>query len=221
MSKKFPVKVLTWQDVINLIQIVVDKINASNWKPDIVIAISRGGYVPARLICDYLLISELVSIQVKHWPMPGEVLEKAYVKYGLNVDLSGKKVLIVDDVADTGLTLKLAKDYVSNLGKNVDVKTCTLHVKPTTQYIPDYWAVKEDVWVWYHYPWSFIVDTVNLVLKIIDELKFLHIRRIVLKELANKQLQSGRTRKKQGSPFWRVLLHSIIRIRPFVMIGCP
>ena len=72
------------------------------------------------------------------------------------------------------------------MGSNVNVKTCTLHIKPTTQYIPDYWAVRDCEWIWYCYTWSKVEDLVSLIERL---LKNLNINSIELNEVIN-QLKS-------------------------------
>ncbi|MDD1776111.1 MAG: hypothetical protein LUP94_02015, partial [Candidatus Methanomethylicus sp.] len=59
-------KKVSWDEVEDWSRAVSEKIQNSRWTPDAIIAISRGGYVPARLICDRLLIGELLSLQISH-----------------------------------------------------------------------------------------------------------------------------------------------------------
>ncbi|MFA5869334.1 MAG: phosphoribosyltransferase family protein, partial [Candidatus Bathyarchaeia archaeon] len=95
---------LSWDDVQRLTETVAGKITASGYKPDIVVAVSRGGFDPARILCDQLAIRRLASVQVEAYdgmvkrPEPVVILP-------VNADLGGKRVLMADDVSDSGASL--------------------------------------------------------------------------------------------------------------------
>jgi uncharacterized protein len=141
---------LSWDDVQRLMEIVAGKIEASGFRPDIIIAISRGGFDPARILCDQLNIRRLASVQVEAYdgmvkrPEPVVVLP-------VNADLVGKKALVVDDVSDSGASIKKARDHIKEKGAS-DVRIATIHIKPWSQFIPDYYSASVDEWV--VYPWE-------------------------------------------------------------------
>ncbi len=120
---KVPIRLVSWDEIAEWARLLSMKIKDSGWLPDIVVAIARGGYAPARLVCDYLGITDLISLQVVHWPSTAQVAEKAYIKYPLSVDLSGKKVLVIDDIVDTGDSIQLAKEHIERNNRNVEVRT--------------------------------------------------------------------------------------------------
>lgn len=167
---KIPVKVVTFDEIVEWSKKLAVKIRESNWQPDVIVAIARGGYVPARLLCDWLGVNELLSIQVVHWPTAAEVAERAYVKYPLNVDLSGKKVLIVDDIVDTGDSVELAKKTVEQCCSPKEVKTAALQViTSVAKFIPDYYAIEVKEWVWFAYQWNAVEDAIGFIMKIVKE----------------------------------------------------
>ena len=168
MQSKLRVLTLTWEDITSHVAILADKIRQSRWRPDVLVAIARGGLVPAMLLSDFLDVKDILTIQLEHWPAPGKVEEEVRLRYGLpDVDLSGKKVLIVDDVADTGDTLKFALEYLKSKYTNIDVKTAALHVKKNkTKFIPDFWSVEVDPSLWIVYPWNYVEDLTSLIRKV-------------------------------------------------------
>ncbi|AFA38362.1 phosphoribosyltransferase [Pyrobaculum sp.] len=167
---KIPVKVVTFEEIVEWSRTLAERIRESGWQPDVIVAIARGGYIPARLLCDWLGVSDLVSIQVVHWPTAAQMAEKAYVKYPVSVDLSGKKVLVVDDIVDTGDSVELAKKSVEECCKPAEVRTATLQViTPVAKYIPNYYAIEVKEWIWFAYPWNAVEDAVGFVMKIVKE----------------------------------------------------
>ncbi|UCD44542.1 MAG: phosphoribosyltransferase [Candidatus Bathyarchaeota archaeon] len=130
---------------------VAGQIREGGYIPDVIVAISRGGFVPARVLSDYLGRRRLASIQIEYYTGVGSKTREPRVVYPLNADVSGLRVLLVDDVSDTGVTLKVAKEHVENRGPEV-VQVVTLHVKPWTSYRPDYTATEVEEWI--VYPWE-------------------------------------------------------------------
>jgi uncharacterized protein len=143
----FKCYLVSWDEVSMLAKKLAFKIKNSGFKPDLVIGIARGGLVPARIVCDFLLQKDLAVIKVEHWGIAAIPLDKAEIKFPLPIDISGKKILIVDDVVDTGDTFIVTMDYIK--GKNpLEVKSSVLHYKTRSTFVPDYWAEKQDEWKW-------------------------------------------------------------------------
>ena len=103
-------------------------IRVSRFQPDIVIAIGRGGYVPARIVCDRLLMNDLTSIKIEHWGTAAHKLDQAQVRFPLSVNVEGMDILVVDDITDTGETLMAAREYLA-LAKPGEIRTGVLQHK--------------------------------------------------------------------------------------------
>ncbi len=155
---------LTWSDVQRLTEVVAKKIDASGFKPEIVVAISRGGFDPARIICDQLGIRRLASIQLESYEGMSKSREPAVV-FPVNADLHGKRALLVDDVSDSGASIVKARDHLIENGVG-EVKLMTLHIKPWSKFKPDYYADETDEWV--VYPWE-IKECILVVAKNIQD----------------------------------------------------
>ncbi|MEM1600315.1 MAG: phosphoribosyltransferase, partial [Sulfolobaceae archaeon] len=137
---------------------------------DVIIAIARGGLVPARLLADILGIFDVLSIKVEHWVVTASHTPEAKIKYPFKLDLQGKNVLIVDDITDTGDSIDLSKKYVIENFNTTNVKTATLqYIKPVAKVTPDYYAEEITNWTWFMYPWNYWEDEINLVNKILIE----------------------------------------------------
>lgn len=182
-SERFPCQLISWDEAYELARKLASKIKASPFRPDLVIAIGRGGYVPARVVCDYLLHSMLTSIKIEHWDIAASRREEATVRFPLKVDVHGKSILIIDDVTDTGETLRTAVDYVKGQGAG-DIKTGVLQHKTTSSYVPDFCAEIIRDWRWIIYPWAAHEDLVGFSEKVLsDELCTVEDIRARLKEL--------------------------------------
>ncbi|MDI6888036.1 MAG: phosphoribosyltransferase family protein, partial [Candidatus Thermoplasmatota archaeon] len=102
--KKLNCELITWRKSYELATKLARKIKLSSYIPEIVIAIGRGGFVPARIVSDFLNITELTSIRIEHW-LAAKLKKEARLQAPLAVNAGGKKVLVVDDITDTGETL--------------------------------------------------------------------------------------------------------------------
>ena len=142
---------LSWDDVQRLSEKVSDLITDSGYKPDLMIAISRGGFDPARIMSDQLNIRKLASLQIIYYTGLNSRKEEPEVLFPLNAQVEGLKVLVVDDVSDSGNSLIVVKKYVEEKGAS-EVKLATLHHKPWSKLIPDFYAEKVDKWI--IYPWE-------------------------------------------------------------------
>ncbi len=142
---------VSWEDVERASDVIAGMINSDGWVPDVVVGVLRGGVVPARLIADRLGVEDLAVVEVKLYKGVGVRREKPYIRQPLVVNVLDKRVLIVDDVSDTGLTLQVAVNAISMHGP-ASIRTATLYVKPWTKFVPDYYAVQTDKWV--VFPWE-------------------------------------------------------------------
>lgn len=121
------------------------------YKPDVLIGISRGGLVPVRLLSDILDNRHVAIMKIEFYKGIGKTNESPKITQPLTVPLKGKRVLIVDDVADTGRSLLVAADCVRKQGAK-ETKIATLHFKPTSAFRPDFFLESTDAWI--VYPWE-------------------------------------------------------------------
>ncbi len=165
--KTFKVRVLTWSDVVSHVWALADKILTSRWRPNVIIGIARGGMVPAMLLSDVLNVHDVLTMQLRHWPEPGKMMEHVEVKFDLpSVDLRDRDVLIVDDIVDTGDTLRFARDHVSSKHRALSVRTAALHLRRSrARYAPDFYGVEILGDEWIMYPWNYVEDLSSLILR--------------------------------------------------------
>ncbi|MCX8184700.1 MAG: phosphoribosyltransferase [Sulfolobales archaeon] len=169
---KVPTKLVTWDEIVEWSMGLSEVIKRSEFKPDVVVAVSRGGYVPARLICDFLLVDNLVSLQSQHWTEAAKVAEKAIIKFPYKIELSDHRVLLVDDIVDTGDTLILARDFILSEWRPRELKIAALQwISPVAKIKPDFYYIEVKDWIWFQYPWTRHEDTAQFIKRIIVEEK--------------------------------------------------
>lgn len=160
---------MDWMEAEHLIDKVVKKIWIDGFAPDVIVGISRGGLIPARMIADRMALKEVITIKMEHWGT-AVPLEEARITRGLHgdIDLKGKNVLLVDDLTDTGESLQKAKKHVESY-QPAEVKTAVIEHKLCSKYLPDYYARKLQGWKWIIYPWDLHEDMIRFVGEVIGE----------------------------------------------------
>lgn len=166
-KNSFRCELISFSEVLRLSRTLARKIKASGYMPDLIVAIGRGGYVPGRLVSDFLLFNDLTSMKIEHYSRAADMREETRLKFPIPVDITGKRVLIVDDVTDTGETLKLALDYALSLNP-ASVRTAVLQHKVCSSFTPNFYAQKILKWRWIIYPWARYEDLAGFAEKIIQ-----------------------------------------------------
>ncbi len=130
---------------------LADMVRESGFSPDVIVAISRGGLILGRVLSDLLNVPDLRTIRIRRYAGVGEA-EELKIDVPILERLDGKKVLIVDDVADMGDTLLAAVEHVKKQGAK-EIKTLTIHYKPWSRVKPDFFIEKTESWVvyWWEY----------------------------------------------------------------------
>ncbi len=143
---------LTWQGYGDasreLAQMVVD----SGFMPDVVVAIARGGLPVGGAISYALGVKGVGTMNVEFYTDVDKRLPAPIILPPLldTEYMNGLKVLIADDVADTGETLALVKGLMAQHAG--EVRTVVLFAKPTSIIEPDYVWKRTDKWI--TFPWS-------------------------------------------------------------------
>lgn len=154
----------SWGEIDEMVWRIVEEVERRGFKPDLILGVSRGGIIPALLVSDRLGVP-LDIIGVRFYKGVGDVEERPHIIQDISRELGDKRVLIIDDVSDTGHTLRLVKNYVEERGAR-EVMVCTLHYKPWAVYRPDYYVEETEAWI--IYPWE-VKETIDYVSKRLRE----------------------------------------------------
>ena len=169
MISKMKCKIVSFQEVHEKVKHVAEKVKASQYEPTTIVGLARGGWIPARLMCDFLGITDLVSLKVEHWLETGKTKDEATIKYPLVTSMRGKKLLIVDDITDTGESMRVTVDYLKSLNPS-EIRTAALQHLTCSKFKADY--VGEVLpWRWVIFPWNFTEDMCTLIPKACKRLK--------------------------------------------------
>lgn len=153
-----------------MVRQVAGKVDGSGYRPSTVVGLARGGWVPARLMCDFLGITDLISLKVEHWLETGKTKDEATIRYPLTTDLRDKEIIVVDDITDTGKSLISSTEYLMKF-KPKAMKTATMQYILSSKFKPDYYGEEVKVWTWFIYPWNWIEDTSTLVVRLLGTRK--------------------------------------------------
>jgi hypoxanthine phosphoribosyltransferase len=167
MTEQFRCELVPWKKMYHMARLLAAKIKGQGFAPDIIVAIARGGYIPARILCDHLDINLLTSIQVTHYESGASKKKSAHLIEPLKKDIHGRKVLLVDDVNDTGQTLELALRHLKSFYP-AEVRVAVLHDKQVSTFCPDYYVAKVRKWRWIIYPWAVIEDVSGLIGRMVE-----------------------------------------------------
>jgi hypoxanthine phosphoribosyltransferase len=141
----------SWNQIYGMLLHLARKIQAEGYKPDIIVGIARGGIVPSRILSDLTETKELATIQIEYYNGINQANKEPILKQCLNMPLTDKKTLLVDDISDSGSSLQLAKRHLKQQGAK-ETKIATLYIKPATRTKPDYFEKRTNNWI--VFPWD-------------------------------------------------------------------
>jgi uncharacterized protein len=145
-------EVLTWEAFGVASRDLAHSVADSGYRPDVVVAVARGGLTVAGALAYALGVKNCGTMNVEFYTDVDERLDVPVVlPPSLDmVDVTGLRVLVADDVADTGHTLRLVREVL--LQHVAEARTAVLYHKPRSVVRPDYTWRETDLWI--DFPWS-------------------------------------------------------------------
>jgi len=163
LPDEFECKVPDWEYVYGLCRDVSEQVRAAEFEPDVVVALARGGWFAGRCACDFLGLDDLVSLKVEHYVGTAQKTGEPTVRYPLpEGSVAGKDVLVIDDIADTGGSIRTAAERVRQRDPD-EVRTATLQLIEGSEFEPAFVGERMAEWAWIVYPWNFVEDMAELV----------------------------------------------------------
>jgi uncharacterized protein len=147
-------EVLTWESFGSASRELAEQVAESGYVPDVVMAIARGGLFIAGALGYDLDVKNLHVVNVEFYTGVDERLDMPVMlpPVPAAVDLAGARVLIADDVADTGETLKLVHEFCRE--HVAESRIAVIYEKPRSLVKCDYVWRRTDLWI--DFPWSML-----------------------------------------------------------------
>jgi hypoxanthine phosphoribosyltransferase len=157
---------LRWQAFGEASRDLAEVIAADGFEPDLILSIARGGLFLAGALGYALAVKNLHVMNVEFYDGVGTTLDMPVMLPPVPsaVDFSAKKVLIADDVADSGRTIELVHTFVKD---HVDeVRTVVIYEKPRSVIRCDYVWKRTNLWI--NFPWSCEAPVVQRAGQVLD-----------------------------------------------------
>ena len=160
MSAETEFEVPSWRQIYSMLLSMAGGIRRSGFKPDVIVGVLRGGWLPARVLSDFLGVG-VDSVGVEFYLGVAETRKAPVLTQSVSVPVTGKRVLVVDDVADSGESLTLVKAHVLQKGAK-EVRVATVYCKPWSVVKPEYYARESSCWV--VFPWE-LKETIRKIVE--------------------------------------------------------
>jgi uncharacterized protein len=143
---------MRWDDLGEGTRELAEMVHRDGFEPDIILAIARGGLLVAGALSYALGVKNTFTMNVEFYTGVDERLDMPMILPPVPdlVDFAETKVLIADDVADTGATLQLVQQFCE--GKVAEVRCAVLYQKPRSVVDCEYVWRRTDRWI--TFPWS-------------------------------------------------------------------
>jgi hypoxanthine phosphoribosyltransferase len=145
-------EVLTWELFGTATRELAEQIDRDGFVPDVVIAVARGGLTVAGALAYALGVKNCGAMNVEFYTGVDERLDvPVVIPPALDlVEVAGLRVLVADDVADTGHTLRLVREVLAQ--HVAEARTAVLYQKPRSVVTATYSWRETDAWI--DFPWS-------------------------------------------------------------------
>lgn len=137
-----------WHEVEKAVAALANALRRG-YDPDVIVGVARGGLIPAVRLSHLLGDKMLRIIHVKYYK--GVNLRREEPELLADVGKLEGKVLVVDDVADTGTTLEFVVRHLKERGAK-EVRVATVAWKPHSRIKPDFYVFETDKWI--VFPWE-------------------------------------------------------------------
>jgi hypoxanthine phosphoribosyltransferase len=144
-------KIPSWNQIYRLLLKLAEAVRKSGFEPNVIVGVSRGGWIPARIMSDLLETPKLANVTAEFYVGVAETKRESSITQPVSVSVKDKKVLVVDDVADTGESLKLVNSHLKNQGAS-EIKIATIYYKPWSIIVPHYYEKETRCWI--VFPWE-------------------------------------------------------------------
>jgi len=157
---------LSWELFGSASRDLAGQVADDDFEPDLILSIARGGLFVAGALGYALDVKNLHVMNVEFYTGVDQRLDMPVMLPPVpsKVDLAGARVLVADDVADTGATLKLVRDFCAD--KVSEVRCAVIYQKPRSEVDCEYVWRHTDRWI--NFPWSVLPPVVAREPRVVD-----------------------------------------------------
>ena len=164
LGNKLEFEIPSWDQIYGLLLKLAQAVRKSGFEPDLIVGVSRGGWIPARIMSDLLENPKLANVTVEFYVGIAETKNEPIITQPVSVSVKDKRVLVVDDLADTGESLRLVNSHLKKHGTS-EVKIATIYYKPWSIIVPHYYEKETHRWI--VFPW----EQKEVVRKIVEKFR--------------------------------------------------
>jgi hypoxanthine phosphoribosyltransferase len=175
----------TWDQIYGSLLKLAKTIRKSKFEADVIVGVSRGGWIPARIMSDLLGNINLANVTAEFYVGITETRHEPSITQPVSAPVVGKTILVVDDLVDTGKSLRLVNAHLKSQG-SFEIRVATIYYKPWSIIVPHYFEKETRRWI--VFPW----EQKETVRKIVE--KFRNEERTV-EDTKEKLISSGLNRK--------------------------
>ena len=140
----------TWDDMNNLAFTIAVAMLQAGKKFDRIVTLAKGGWPMTRTLVDFLSLSQVASLGIKFYSGVNQRFKQPEIYQDFPVSLKGERVLLFDDVADTGQSFKFTKNHLEKNGVQ-SITTAALFYKPHSVFKPDFYGFETAAWIIFPY----------------------------------------------------------------------
>jgi len=185
MNEDLEFEIPSWEQIYEMLLNLADKIRKDKFKPDIIVGVSRGGWAPGRVMSDLLENPQIANVKAEFYKGVAETKGEPIITQPVSAPVKGKRVLVMDDVADTGRSLRKVRLHLLEHGAT-DVRIATIYYKPWSVTLPNYYEKETRQWI--IFPWE-RKETVRHILEKYER------QGKTVEEVKEKLVKSGFNRK--------------------------
>src|SRR5260370_39089713 len=125
----------SWDEIYSMMLRLARRVRDSRFEPEVIVGVSRGGWPPARIMSDLLENQNLANMKVVFYRDIGLRNKRPVITQPVSSRVKGKRVLVVDDVSDTGHRLRVVLAHLRARGAGKE-KVCSLFLMKGRVFIP-------------------------------------------------------------------------------------
>jgi hypoxanthine phosphoribosyltransferase/FMN phosphatase YigB (HAD superfamily) len=142
-----------WSEVDKMVKEISIQMKEKSYSPDVIIAVSRDGLIPARILHNYMPKTNFEILHIRRYKPGKKAISNPKIYFKPKNPIKNKKILIVDDMTDEGTTIKMIKNFIAKYDPS-QIKTVVLYSKNKNKNIADFISKNNHLNKFAIFPWN-------------------------------------------------------------------